>query len=110
MAYDSTLETLLDEMTRSWDGVQKKKMFGGVVYMTHGNICVGIWKDHLIIRAGKDVDTMMAEDKRFRPFDVTGRAMSGWTMLGPEGWKDSAVRASAIKTARDFCRTLPKKK
>ena len=110
MGYDSELEKVLDKATRNWDGVAKKKMFGGVVYMTHGNICVGIWQDHLIIRAGKSVDTMMAEDKRFRPFDVTGRAMSGWAMLGPEGWHDAAVREDTIKTARNFCRTLPKKK
>ena len=53
MGYDSELEKLLDKTTQGWDGVAKKKMFGGVVYMTHGNICVGIWQDHLIIRAGK---------------------------------------------------------
>jgi hypothetical protein len=110
MAYDAALEAILDETTQHWDGVAKKKMFGGVVYMTHGNICVGIWRDHLIIRAGKAVGTMMVTDKRFRPFDVTGRAMSGWAMLEPEGWHDPAVREDAIKTARNFCRTLPKKK
>ena len=84
-------------------------MFGGVVYMTHGNICVGIWQDQLIIRAGEIVNTMMANDGRFRPFDVTGRAMKGWAMLPPEGWRDPAVRRDAIKSARDFCRTLPHK-
>lgn len=109
MGYSADLETILDETTRNWDGLQKKKMFGGVVYMTHGNICIGIWQDQLIIRAGEAVDKMMARDGRFRPFDVTGRAMKGWTMLAPEGWRDRAVRKDAIKTARNFCRTLPKK-
>jgi hypothetical protein len=31
MAYDAALEALLDQTTRSWRGVRKKKMFGGVV-------------------------------------------------------------------------------
>lgn len=53
MGYSADLETILDETTRTWAGVQKKKMFGGVVYMTHGNICVGIWQDQLIIRAAE---------------------------------------------------------
>jgi hypothetical protein len=109
MGYSADLETILDETTRTWVGVQKKKMFGGVVYMTHGNICVGIWQDQLIIRAGEAVNTMMANDARFRPFDVTGRAMKGWAMVSPDGWRDAALFKGAIKTARDFCRTLPKK-
>jgi len=109
MAHDTELEKVLDATTRTWDGLTKKKMFGGVVYMVHGNICVGIWKDHLIIRAGEAVDRMMADDGRFRPFDVTGRAMQGWTMLEPEGWRDPALRSRVVETARDFCLTLPKK-
>jgi hypothetical protein len=109
MGYNADLETILDETTRTWAGVQKKKMFGGVVYMTHGNICVGIWQDQLIIRAGEAANTLMAADARFRPFDVTGRAMKGWAMLAPEGWRDPIVRRGAIETAINFCQTLPKK-
>ncbi len=109
MAYDTELEKVLDATTRTWDGVAKKKMFGGVVYMAHGNICIGIWQDHLIIRAGDAVETIMTADNRFRPFDVTGRAMKGWTMLGPDGWRDPAVRQAAIEKARAFCKNLPQK-
>jgi hypothetical protein len=109
MAYDIELEALLDRITRTWTGLQKKKMFGGVVYLTHGNICVGIWRDQLILRAGEAVQAMMAADPRFRPFDVTGKAMNGWTMLAPEGWQDAAIRRDAIAKARTFCQTLPEK-
>ena len=109
MAYDSDLESILDRTTRAWPGVEKKKMFGGMVYTVHGHICVGIWQDHLIIRAGDAVAPLMAGDARYRPFDVTGRAMKGWAMLAPQGWRDPAVRNGAIKTARNFCQTLPQK-
>ena len=109
MAYDSELEALLDEATRAWSGVEKKKMFGGLVYTTGGNICVGIWRDHLIIRAGETAEKLMAADARFRTFDVTGRAMQGWAMLGPDGWRDPTVRSEAVGRAHAFCRTLPDK-
>jgi TfoX/Sxy family transcriptional regulator of competence genes len=109
MTYDTELETLLDQTTRPWKSARKKKMFGGLVYTTGGNICVGIWRDHLILRAGPAAQAMMAADPRFRPFDVTGRAMTGWTMLAPEGWRDPDVRRQAIEKARSFCRTLPEK-
>lgn len=109
MAYDTTLENLLDQTTRSWDDVRKEKMFGGLVYMTRGNICIGIWRDHLILRAGEAAGALIAQDTRFRPFDVTGRAMQGWAMLAPEGWQDAALRREAVAKARSFCRTLPDK-
>jgi len=109
MGYSADLETILDETTRAWDGLAKKKMFGGVVYMTHGNICIGIWQDQLIIRAGEAVKPMMANDDRFRPFDVTGRAMQGWAMLAPDGWRDPAVRNMAVASARSFGQSLPQK-
>jgi hypothetical protein len=109
MAYDSDLETLLDEATHAWSGVQKKKMFGGLVYTTGGNICVGIWRDQLILRVGTAAGEMLAADPRFAPFDVTGRALRGWTMLGSSGWRDPEVRRQAVARARAFCRTLPDK-
>ena len=109
MAYDAALENLLDQTTRSWSRAQKKKMFGGVVYMSQGHICIGIWRDHLILRAGAAAKAMLAADPRFRPFDVTGRAMQGWAMLSPEGWQDDGLRRMAIEKARAFCRTLPEK-
>ena len=109
MAYNTVLETILDEATRSWSGIRKKKMFGGVVYMTRGNICIGIWREHLILRAGAAAEAMIARDGRFRPFDVTGRAMNGWAMLAPGGWQDAGLRREAIEKARSFCRTLPDK-
>ena len=52
---------------------------------------------------------MMAQDGRFRPFDVTGRAMQGWAMLSPEGWQDADLRQEAIERALSFCRSLPDK-
>jgi hypothetical protein len=109
MAYDAALEALLDQTTRSWRGVRKKKMFGGVVYLSRGHICIGIWQDHLILRAGAAAEAMIARDGRFRPFDVTGRAMQGWAMLAPGGWQDAGLRRDAIEKARSFCRTLPDK-
>ncbi len=109
MAYNTDLEELLDDVTRTWKGVAKKKMFGGVVYMVRGNICVGIWKDQLILRAGEATNVMISNDTRFQPFDVTGRVMKGWAMLAPEGWHDEDLRREAITSARTFCQSLPAK-
>ncbi len=42
MAYNKTIEQLIDTQIRSWPNVEKKKMFGGVCYLTRGNMCFGI--------------------------------------------------------------------
>jgi len=45
MPYDTILENKIEDITLSWDGLEKKKMFGGICYLISGNMCFGIWKD-----------------------------------------------------------------
>ena len=35
-------------------GYSEQKMFGGVCFMLHGNMCVGPWKGSLIVRLDRD--------------------------------------------------------
>ena len=36
MAYDTTIERRIDALIADWDNLEKKKMFGGVCYLTGG--------------------------------------------------------------------------
>ena len=50
MAYNKTIEQQIDTLIRSWPNIEKKKMFGGVCYLTRGNMCFGIWQKYLTVR------------------------------------------------------------
>lgn len=109
MAYDEQLETRVSALMRRWRGFQSKKMFGGVGYLKNGNMAFGIWRDSLVVRCGPDRYEDCLSMPHVREFDVTGRAMTGWVLVAPEGLQtDDALRAW-ITCGKDFSSTLPAK-
>ena len=60
-------------------------MFGGICYLKSGNMAFGIWRDHLIVRCGAERHKEYLRKKNVKEFDVTGKPMSGWIMVAPEG-------------------------
>jgi hypothetical protein len=110
MAYNAKLEEKIDALAKRWKGLEKKKMFGGICYLLNGNMCVGIWKDFLIVRMEKDEAARSLKLKHVRPFDITGTAMAGWVMVDEPGWKSAAGLAKWAGIGKAFAGSLPEKK
>lgn len=89
--------------------VAEKKMFGGVCFLLHGNIFVGVWQDSLIARVGADRAESALRQEHVREFDVTGRPMKGWVMIDPDGLETDAQLKEWLEQARDFVTSLPPK-
>jgi hypothetical protein len=109
MAYDETLARRLRQLVKRRKGFQEKKMFGGVGFLLHGNMCVGVWKEFLIARVGQDQYESALAEPNVREFDITGRSMKGWVMIEPEGIEQVAVLKRWVDRATGFVRSLPKK-
>jgi len=109
MAYNMDLEDRIDELTGAWPGIVRKKMFGGICYLVHGNMGFGIWKDFLIVRTGPEAAERFLAEDGIRPFDVTGRAMKGWVMVDGSRWEDYDELRTWLITGRDFALGLPAK-
>jgi hypothetical protein len=109
MSYDESLAARVRLMLPPKSGFVEKKMFGGLGFLLHGNMCVGVWKEFLIVRVGPDAyDDALA--KRFvNEFDITGRAMKGWVMVEPEGTDTDDELSEWVQKAITFVRGLPKK-
>ncbi len=110
MAYNTKLEENIDGAVTRWKGTEKKKMFGGVCYLLKGNMAFGIYKDFLIVRVDKDLGEKSLKDKNIKPFDITGRPMSGWIMVSEAGWSKKAALAEWIDAGKRFALSLPEKK
>jgi TfoX/Sxy family transcriptional regulator of competence genes len=110
MPYNTKLEEKIDDVTMRWKNTEKKKMFGGVCYLVKGNMAFGIWKDFLIVRIDKQQGEQSLKDKNVKPFDITGRPMSGWIMVKEAGWKSRAALAKWIEAGNRFALSLPEKK
>jgi TfoX/Sxy family transcriptional regulator of competence genes len=64
------------------DGITEKAMFGGLGFLLHGNMAVGIMSTgDLMVRVGPDA----ADDALARPgtrlFEMRGRSMTGWVIV-----------------------------
>ena len=109
MAYDEQLERRLHELIAKRNDFHEQKMFGGVGFLLHGNMCFGIWKDNLILRLGESKAKIDLKNKNVKPFDITGRAMKGWVMVAPTGMKSKETLRQWVTQAIDFVSGLPRK-
>jgi hypothetical protein len=109
MAFDESLAARIRDALARKKGVEEKKMFGGVGFLLHGNMLVGVWKDSLIARLGPDEGEAALREPHVRDFDITGRAMKGWVLVGPDGIEGDDQLAGWIGRATNFVGTLPAK-
>ena len=109
MAYDETLAERVRPLISRRKGFVGKKMFGGMGFLLHGNMCVGVWKEFLILRVGpEDYEDALAQP-HVKEFDITGRAMKGWVMIEPAGVRRDSELSEWVGQAIDFVNGLPRK-
>jgi TfoX/Sxy family transcriptional regulator of competence genes len=109
MAYDEGLAQRIREALGDLPGLVEKKMFGGVGFMVHGNMACGVHKDALVVRVGPKEHKEALARPHTRPFDITGRPMTGWVMVAPEGCQSDEDLKDWVKDGVDFAITLPPK-
>ena len=109
MAYDERLAERVKPLVMMRPGFSEKKMFGGLAWLLNGNMCVGIHKDRLIFRLGKEDGAAALSEPHVGPMDITGRPMKGWVMVRQEGLEESADIQRWVERAIAFVETLPAK-
>lgn len=109
MPYDEGLAQRILDALGERDGLESKKMFGGVGYMLRGNMSVGVHGDELIVRVGPRRYEEALRRPHARPFDMTGRPMKGWIWVGQEGFEDDEDLDAWVQLGVDFALSLPPK-
>jgi hypothetical protein len=90
-------------------GLEEKKLFGCVAFLLHGNVVLGVWRDSLVVRLGPEQGEEALLEPHVRPFDITGRPMSGWVAVGAAGVAGHEELKGWVRRAVAFLRTLPAK-
>ena len=85
MAYDQGLATRIREAIGDRSGLAEKQMFGGLAFLVHGNMACGVRGEDLIVRVAADTAEAALAEPGVRPFDLTGRPMTGWLLVDPDG-------------------------
>jgi len=109
MAYSEELAQRLRKLFKRKRGIVEKKMFGGVGFLLRGNMSVGVYKESLILRVDPEVYDDLLKRAHVGPFDITGRPMSGWVMVGAGGWGDAAALAAWVEMSLGYVQALPAK-
>ncbi len=109
MPYSKSLAARVRQVLAQRKRVVEKKMFGGIAFMLHGNMLVGIWNNSLIARLGREQGEKALSEPNVTEFDVTGRPMKGWIMVEPDGIEHDAQLADWVERAVEYVVTLPTK-
>lgn len=107
MAYDDLLASRIQALLGSFPGLVEKGMFGGVGFHLYGNMACGVHKNDLIVQVGPANDDTALVHPHVRPFDMTGRPMSGWVMVESLGCETESQLNAWIRRGIDFARSLP---
>lgn len=109
MPYDEQLASRIETILGDQPDLEAKKMFGGVGFMVHGNMACGVHKDMLVVRVGSDKHDEAMQNAHTRPFDITGKPMSGWVMVEAPGFESISDLETWVRLGLDFALSLPPK-
>jgi TfoX/Sxy family transcriptional regulator of competence genes len=109
MPYDNLLATRIRTALGPLSNLVEKKMFGGVGFLINGNMACGVHKNDLIVRVGPDNTNQALSHPHTRIFDMTGRPMTGWVMVEPEGCVTESDLKGWVSQGLSFAASLPPK-
>ncbi len=84
-------------------------MFGGLCFMSGGNMCFGIVGDELMVRVGPDRYEDLLAEPHAREMDFTGRALRGMVYVDPDGITEDPDLRRWLDRGLEFARSLPPK-
>jgi TfoX/Sxy family transcriptional regulator of competence genes len=109
MAYDERLAERVRARIGDVDATTELQMFGGWGVTIHGNMAVGVLGEDLIVRVGPDEYARALQRRGARPFDFTGRAMTGWVFVEGTSVRRSDTLGRWVDLGVRFARSLPAK-
>lgn len=109
MAYDETLANRVRVVLSDEFGVTERKMFGGLAFMLRGNMTVGITKDGLMVRVGKENHNEALALPHAHPMDFTGRPMTGFVYVDAAGIESDDNLRAWVGRGVAFAGSLPEK-
>jgi hypothetical protein len=109
MAFDVELAHRVKAELGQVRGLVEKKMFGGLAFLINGNMSVGVWGKELIVRIPPEETDSALKEPGVRIFDITGKPMKGWVLVGGRGIDKSASLARWVARGAAYASALPKK-
>jgi TfoX/Sxy family transcriptional regulator of competence genes len=89
-------------------GIEEKKMFSGIGFLLNGNLLVGVRKDSLLVRLGREQGDEALKEAHGSEFEIKGRGtMKGWVVVSLEGVQNDGQLKDWLQRAVKFVVKLP---
>jgi TfoX/Sxy family transcriptional regulator of competence genes len=110
MAYDEGLAERIREALSDYRGIEERKMFGGIAFLSRGYMFLGVSDELLMARVGPESYEDALSKPHVRVMDFTGRPMKGYVFVDPPGFEIDTDLAEWARRTHRFVQTLPPKK
>lgn len=110
MAFDDHLAQRIRTILAAEVGITEKRMFGGLAFLRHGLMFVGVSGSELMARVGPATYEASLAREFVREMDFTGRPMKGYVYVDEPGLATDADLHFWLRRCLDFVATLPPKK
>ena len=109
MAFDEGLAERVRGLFANEPDMSERKMFGGLCFMTSGNMCFGIVGSELMVRVGVDAYAEALTLSHTREMDFTGRSMRGMVYVAEDGISEDDDLEIWLRRGLDYAGSLPPK-
>ena len=110
MAYDEDLANRIRELLGAEQGVDEKRMFGGLAFLINGNMSVAAsGQGGLLVRVPPDDTDKLLERAHVGPMVMAGREARGWLHVDADGVRTKRQLRSWVTRGVGYARSLPPK-
>jgi TfoX/Sxy family transcriptional regulator of competence genes len=109
MAFDEGLAHRVRTLVGDESSISERKMFGGLCFMTNGNMCFGVLGDEIMVRVGPRAYEASLALPYAREMNFTGRSMRGMVYVDADGLSEDDDLQAWLRRGLDFARSLPPK-
>jgi TfoX/Sxy family transcriptional regulator of competence genes len=110
MAYDEDLANRIRELVGCVQGVEEKRMFGGLAFLINGNMSVAAsGNGGLMVRVPPEDTEKLLERAHVSPMVMAGRETRGWLRIDAEGLKTKRQLQGWVTKSTGYARSLPSK-
>jgi hypothetical protein len=109
VAYDAELADRLRAVLAGEPALAEVRMFGALCFTVAGHLAVGVTGEELLVRMGPDGRADALSEPGVREFDMTGRPMRNWVVVGPQRIAADDELAAWADRGVAFARSLPAK-
>jgi hypothetical protein len=109
MAFDEGLAERIRTLMGANEDLSERKMFGGLCFMSGGNMAFGIVGSELMVRVGPTAYIESLALPHAREMDFNGRSMRGMVFVEEGGISEEDEPLAWLQRGMDFATSLPSK-